>query len=177
MSETLNKEGLLGRRAYNKVVDSAFQEVHAQTGNQQKREALARLADAWSALDAVDPDGEFQLLKLIFDKAQGDSKLRSALLPSSKEQTPSAPTPQVTPSRRTSQAQSSPTPKLVMAQNNPHLRREKQRRESMQVEGQWNEKLMNLPGQVVPGMEHTKQLADVLYGRWADGLRNRWGGV
>lgn len=35
-------------------------------------------------------------------------------------------------------------------------------------------KLVGLPGQVVPGMEHAKQLADVLYGKWVGGLRNRW---
>jgi serine/threonine-protein kinase 24/25/MST4 len=32
-----------------------------------------------------------------------------------------------------------------------------------------------MPGQHIAGMEHTKQLSDVLYSRWADGLRNRWG--
>ena len=37
-----------------------------------------------------------------------------------------------------------------------------------------SEKLPDLPGQLVPGMEHTKQLADVLYGKWVSGLKNRW---
>lgn len=37
--------------------------------------------------------------------------------------------------------------------------------------------LANLPGQQVPGMEHTKQLSDVLYQRWSEGLRNRWPGI
>ena len=36
------------------------------------------------------------------------------------------------------------------------------------------EKELNLPGQLVPGLEHTKQLADALYGKWVDGLKNRW---
>jgi serine/threonine-protein kinase 24/25/MST4 len=171
MAETVSKEALLGRRAYTKAIDFAFQEVHAQTSSQYKREALSRLADAWSAFDAVDPDGEFQLLKLMFEKVQADPKLRS-LAPASKDGTP-----QGTP-RKSSQAQIQQGPKLVMAQNNPHLRSHRQRRESMQVaEREWNEKMHNLPGQVIPGMEHTKQLADVLYGRWADGLRNRWGAV
>ena len=31
------------------------------------------------------------------------------------------------------------------------------------------------PGQAVPGLEHVKALGDVLYGRWADGLKGRWG--
>lgn len=28
-----------------------------------------------------------------------------------------------------------------------------------------------------PGMEHTKQIANVLYQRWSEGLRNRWPAV
>ncbi|OBT85909.1 STE/STE20/YSK protein kinase [Pseudogymnoascus sp. 03VT05] len=173
--ETISKEAQLGRRAYNKAVDPSFQEVHAQTSSQKKREALSRLADAWSAFDAIDPDGEVQLLKLMLEKVQADPKLRflaSASASPSKDQTP------VCTPRKSSQAQVSPGPKLVMAQNNPHLRSHRQRRESMQVaDREWNEKMHNLPGQVTPGMEHTKQLADVLYGRWADGLRNRWGAL
>ena len=31
-----------------------------------------------------------------------------------------------------------------------------------------------MPGKVEPGMEHVGMLADVLYGRWTDGLRSRW---
>lgn len=164
MAETVSKEAVLGRRVFNKVVDPAFQELHAQTGNQAKREALSRLADAWSALDAVDPEGEFQLLKAMIDRVQSDSKL-SAQLSLSKASSKDG-TPQSSP-------QKSPA-KLVLAQNNPHLKSHRRRQTSMQVEP---ERLANLPGQVIPGMEHTKQLADVLYGRWTDGLRNRWPAV
>jgi serine/threonine-protein kinase 24/25/MST4 len=173
MAETVSKEAILGRRAYAKVIDTAFQEVHAQTSNRPQREALSRLADAWSALDAADPDGEFQLLKLIIEKVQADPKLSQMLVPASKDGTP-----QGTP-RKGAQAppQAPSTPKLVMAQNNPHLRSHRQRKQSLMTDGGWNEKMPNLPGQVTPGMEHTKQLADVLYSRWADGLRNRWGAV
>ena len=65
--ETLTKEALLGRRAYTKAIDQAFQEVYAQTGNQSKREAISRVAHAWSALDNDDPEGEYHLLKLIME--------------------------------------------------------------------------------------------------------------
>lgn len=44
----------------------------------------------------------------------------------------------------------------------------------MPVEDSWAEKQMNLHGQTRPGMEHTKQLADVLYTKWAESLKNRW---
>jgi serine/threonine-protein kinase 24/25/MST4 len=163
--ETTTKEGILGRRVFNKVIDPAFQELHAQTGNQAKREALSRLADAWSALDAIDPEGEYQLLKLMIDRVQSDSKLSAIISPTKANRDG---TPQVTPQKSGA--------KLVLAQNNPHLASHRRRQSSMQPEGA-REKLGNLPGQSVPGMEHTKQLADVLYGRWADGLRNRWPAV
>ncbi|CZS99549.1 hypothetical protein WAI453_002463 [Rhynchosporium graminicola] len=166
MTETVTKESVLGRRIFNKVVDPSFQELHAQTGNQAKREALSRLADAWSALDAVDPEGEYQLLKAMIERVQNDPKL-SSLLPSPTKAASRDGTPQGTP-------QKSPT-KLVLAQNNPHLKSHRRRQtSSMHPEP---DKLNNLPGQAVPGMEHTKQLADVLYGRWTDGLRNRWPAV
>lgn len=161
--ETVTKEALLGKRVFAKVVDPAFQELHAQTSNQAKREALSRLADAWSALDAIDPEGEFSLLKAMMERAQSDTKLASYLQPAKGASRDG--TPQGTPQR--------PGPKLVMAQNNPHLKSHRRRQTSMMPDGT-EEKLNNLPGQSIPGMEHTRQLADVLYGRWADGLRNRW---
>jgi serine/threonine-protein kinase 24/25/MST4 len=166
MAETTTKDAILGRRVFNKVVDPTFQELHAQTSNQAKREALSRVADAWSALDAIDPEGEYQLLKAMIERAQSDPKL-SALLSSTKASSRDG-TPQGTP-------QKSPT-KLVLAQNNPHLKSHRRRQSSMMGDG-YQEKLHNLPGQAITGMEHTKQLADVLYGRWADGLRNRWPAV
>jgi serine/threonine-protein kinase 24/25/MST4 len=161
MAETVTKEALLGRRVYNKVLDSTFQEVHAQTSNQAQREALSRLADAWSALDAIDPEGEYQLLKLVIEKVQHDPKL-CALIPVSCDGTP-----QTTPQKQ----------KLVMAQNNPHLKSHRRRQSTQVAEDAWKEKITNLPGQAIPGMEHTKQLADVIYGRWSGGLANRWPAV
>ena len=157
-AQSPTKEGLLGRRAYTSVVDYAFQEQYAQTGSQAKREALAKLADAWAALDAVDPEGECQLLKSIIQKVHSNPKL-TALLPSSPSGSPTK-------------------PKLILAQNNPHLKSHR-RRQSAQVvpeenTGTWSREPPDMPGQVKPGMEHTSQLADVLYGRWLGGLRNRW---
>ena len=75
------KEAMLGRRAYAKCLDSAFQEAHAATGDRVKREALSHVAEAWSKLDELDPEGELLLLKGIMDRIQSDPKLASALLP------------------------------------------------------------------------------------------------
>ncbi|KAI4135258.1 MAG: hypothetical protein LQ347_000829 [Umbilicaria vellea] len=155
LAESVTKEALLGRRAYTKVIDQAFQETYAHTGSQIKREALSRVADAWNALDIADPEGEYLLLKLVVAKIQSDPKL-SLLLPPSQPSTPQK-------------------PKLVLAQNNPHLKSHRRRQSSlMQSDDGRLEKQGHMPGQLVPGMEHTKQLADVLYSKWAEGLRNRW---
>lgn len=70
MVATGTKEALLGRRAYTKGVDQAFQEVYAQTASQSKREAIAQVALAWDTLDKDDPEGEYHLLRLIIDKVQ-----------------------------------------------------------------------------------------------------------
>ena len=68
--ETITKEALIGRRAFSKAIDQAFQETHAQTGNPTKREALSKAAHAWSGLDQDDPEGEYHLLRLIILKVQ-----------------------------------------------------------------------------------------------------------
>lgn len=70
MADVITKEALLGRRAYTKAVDQAFQEIYAQTGNHVKREAISKAAQAWNALDMDDPEGEYHLLKLIIEKVQ-----------------------------------------------------------------------------------------------------------
>jgi serine/threonine-protein kinase 24/25/MST4 len=167
MAESTTKDAILGRRVFNKVFDPSFQELHAQTGNQAKREALSRLADAWSALDAVDPEGEYQLMKLILDRVQSEPKL-SAALTAAKASIADG-TPQATPKKQGA--------KLVLAQSNPHLQSHRRRQSSMLPDPDYRERLTNLPGQAMAGMEHTKQLADVLYNRWSEGLRNRWPAV
>lgn len=75
------KEAVLGRRCFAKCIDPAFQESYAATGDRMKRDALGKVAEAWSALDELDPEGELILLKLIMDRVQADPKLSSALLP------------------------------------------------------------------------------------------------
>lgn len=62
------KEAILGRRAYNKVIGSSCQEILANTGDQEKRETISRLAEAWSDLEMVDPEGLCHILKLSIEK-------------------------------------------------------------------------------------------------------------
>ncbi|KAL4967222.1 uncharacterized protein BDV14DRAFT_207673 [Aspergillus stella-maris] len=158
-SETSSKEAQLGRRAYSKAVGHACQEVLGTTADQEKREAISRLAEAFSDLEMVDPEGLYHILRSTNDKLSSDPKLSGLV--------PQAPPPE-SPQR----------PRLVLAQNNPHLKSHKRRQSAVPaVEPNPQPQLANLPSQPVPGMEHIKQLSDVLYTRWSEGLRNRWPGV
>ena len=134
--DPLTKEVLLGRRAFAKCIDPAFQESYAHTGNLAKRDAISHVAQAWSALDQEDPEGSYLFLKAIIEKVNLDPKLSTNLLPR-----PAPPPPfshQPTALSRTLSQISSPAdggggtggPKLVLAQNNPHLKSHHRRRQS-----------------------------------------------
>ena len=66
----VTREALLGRRAYSKAIDPAIQEAYAEIGSQSKRELVSRVAMAWDALNKDDAEGEYLLLRLIFQKVQ-----------------------------------------------------------------------------------------------------------
>lgn len=158
-SELKSKEALLGRRAYGKAVGMACQEVLGTTGDQEKREAISRLAEAWSDLEMVDPEGLYHIIRAMNEKLHSDPKLSPLV---SRPSTPESPQ----------------KPKLVLAQNNPHLKSHRRRQSEQATEANMSpSQLPNLPGQHAPGMEHTRQLSEVLYQRWSDGLRNRWHGI
>ncbi|KAI9667067.1 MAG: hypothetical protein M1831_001244 [Alyxoria varia] len=169
--EAVTKEAKTGRRIFSKVWDPAFQEVYAQTaaGAAGKQEALSRVGQAWSALDAMDPEGEYVFFRAVVDRLQSDPKLSFLLRPPiTPSRAPSTPqqlqaqlsnstslhqpqTPSRTPSKSPSKQSHTPssratqpqqqshhkpsastgniTPqrspsKLVMAQANPHLKRQ-----------------------------------------------------
>jgi serine/threonine-protein kinase 24/25/MST4 len=80
-AQPTTKESILGRRAYSKSIDPAFQEAHAATADGSKRDALAGVAEAWARFNDLDPEGELLLLRGMMDRIQSDPKLASALLP------------------------------------------------------------------------------------------------
>lgn len=208
----VTKEAMLGRRAYSKHIDGAFQESYAQTADTRKRDALSRVAEAWSALDEADPEGELLLLKAMFNRLQSDPKLAVAIMPQHivNAQLASLRVAKSTPSKKTAMVSerdfgngtnsigrgslkstpvSSPTkapresrdgtPKLVMAPQNPHLKSLRRQQSQLQLQDEKRADEMRkmeekLPGRVEPGNEHVGMLADVLYGRWTEGLRSRW---
>lgn len=149
------KQSILGRRAYAKCVDPALQESCASTAPGPKQAALAKLAEAWSLLDAVDPEGEVLLLRALFERVQADPRLAAQIMPSrvattqlaslrlgdspikrsSAIMTPPSDndmdtltTPPTSPQK--GHRRDSSTPKLVISSQNPHLRDIAQRRQS-----------------------------------------------
>lgn len=179
--EPYGKEAILGRRLYNKAVEPTLAELHAQTSAMQKREALAKLSDAFAALDLVDPEGAYHLMSSLISQVSQDKKLNHAILRPTTQKMPDDGTPHGTVVKNST---SSPA-KLVLASNNPHLRSHRRRhgdstirypeRESEKEKLAIEEKY---PGREArPGMEHSKQLSDVLYSRWVDGLKIRWPAV
>ncbi|KAK4104945.1 Pkinase-domain-containing protein [Parathielavia hyrcaniae] len=230
--EPNSKEAMLGRRLYNKALEPCLDELHAQTAASSKREALARLSDAFAYLDAVDPEGAYHLVRNLVSSISQDTRLNNIFLPQQHHPSPkssnSNPQPSSKPANDGTQqgtvlikgsrpstattlagtppasALSSPT-KLIMSQENPHLmshhrrrgsmlpqpvspdgrgspdkERERERERDRAEKDREREKLAaleaKLPGrQAVPGMEHCKALSDLLYARWTDGLRARWG--
>ncbi len=201
--EHVSKEATLGHRLFTKVVDPTLLELHAQTSTLQKREALAKLTDAFALLDAVDPEGAYHLMRSMMAGMANDARLSSAFLPQQAQppvsKIPSDGTPQgtvilknVSSNSNGSISAAGPT-KLVLSQANPHLKSHRRRNGSIApADATPVDKLAErdlreverallqpkFPGQAaLPGMEHSKQLSDVLYKRWTDGLRKRWPAV
>ncbi|KAI0157650.1 Pkinase-domain-containing protein [Xylariaceae sp. FL1272] len=193
-----SKEARLGRRLYTKALEPTLSELHAQTSNLAKREALAKLSDAFAALDSVDPEGAYHLLRNLNASIAEDTKLSSAFLSgtSSTKGPIDSDTPQGTviiKSAAPANPQLSPT-KLVLADSNPHLKSHRRRqsalctptgspqkvsRQERDVDSAAEKSALQsrYPGQMVqPGMEHCQQVSDQLYSRWIDGLRARWPG-
>ncbi|KAI1754642.1 kinase-like domain-containing protein [Xylaria castorea] len=191
--EVTSKEAILGRRLYSKALDPALAELHAQTSILAKREALAKLSDAFAALDAVDPEGAYHLFRNLNSTITQDSKLSNAFsyTQGSMREPVEPEKPQGTVIIKSAPANPPPSPtKLVLAASNPHLKSHRRRQSAALVntgagsperggrperDAEKAALQAKYPGRdPQPGMEHCKQLSDVLYSRWVDGLRLRW---
>lgn len=198
-STVITRDALLGHRAFTKCIDPAAQEVYAQTGDSRRREAIGNAANALADLDVADPEGTWDLLVGVYSKIMRDPKLASVMaaqagipmaMPSSQPPTrqgsvaayPSGkenPSPAKNRDRSETKGQ-----RLVLSNNNPHLKSHKRRQSSFMPATQdplgvgsglgRKGALDDLPGESIPGLEHTKQLADDLYSGWIKGLVQRW---
>lgn len=200
--EPTSKEALLGHRAYTKALEPTMAELHAQTSGQQKREALAKLSDAFALLDSVDPEGSYHLIQGLISTMSQDKKLSQAFLKGAATDDPKASVPEgfthgtVINMNKRDQTSAPPSPaKHLFNSANPHLRSHRKRRGSQvpseaspsKADRPEERQLRDLekaalearfPGrEAQPGMEHCKQLSELLYGRWVTNVHTRWPGI
>ncbi|KAJ4389249.1 hypothetical protein N0V93_006714 [Gnomoniopsis smithogilvyi] len=201
-TEYASKEAALGHRLYVKAIDPVLAELHAQTAGSKKREALAKLSDAFALLDTVDPEGAHQLMQSMVSAMARDRKLSPAFLNGMKSEEKAAPEGytygtviNMNKAHQTS-APNSPA-KLNLNTGNPQLRSHRKRRESLAPDirpvtpstpsrnDRSDERRLRelekaqlearFPGrEAAPGMEHAKQLSEQLYNRWVGNLQSRW---
>lgn len=177
--EPFGKEAAMGRRLYTKAIEPGLANLHTQTSAMQKREALAKLTEAFTALDAVDPEGVYHLMNSLVSSMSQDKKLDAAFLQQPIQKIPDDGTPQGTVIIKSAATTPSPT-KLIFNSSNPHLKSHRRRQGESPLpksaEKEFDRALESkFPGhEARSGMEHCKQLSDVLYNRWAEGLKMRW---
>ena len=196
-----SKEASLGRLLYSNAVGIACQDTLNETGDQTRREAVSRVAEAFSDLESADPEGLYHIMRSIIQKINQDPKLTEMLPkhqptmsiaeeeifedPGTVQRTPSK-APRMLAKDDSRNASPASPAKLVLAQNNPHLKSHK-RRQSTQVTSRessevWSpkagknqeesefDKLMKNSS----GLPHITAMESSLYGRWIEGLRVRW---
>ncbi|PHH72859.1 hypothetical protein CDD82_5773 [Ophiocordyceps australis] len=186
--EPYGKEAVLGRRLYLKAIDPTLAELHAQTSTLQKREALAKLSDAFAALDAIDPEGVHHVVSNLIGCVSQDKKLNATLLPHNADvllEDVGQGTIVKSPHPAINANANANTPKLVLSSNNPHLKSHRRRQSDTPTpkpsdknndkDGALEDRFPGREPQV--GMEHCKQLSDALYQRWVNNLRVRWPAV
>jgi serine/threonine-protein kinase 24/25/MST4 len=258
---TVTKESRLGSQLYASAIGITCQEVLNQTGDNEKRDAVSKLAEAWSDLELADPEGVYHVMMGMVQKMSQDRELASLMpmrtrlestrtsqastlneqpqilprtpthsrSPSKSPRkgptliTPSAahglmntPTkdislnlssrPDVGLKRSNTSASTSPSKdlsrapsaaKLVLANNNPHLKSHKRRQSAILSHpssaaqsraGSRDVSIAEEPirsakdalERLMPGvseLEHVRRLEENLFGRWCGGLKERWGGL
>ncbi|KUI71267.1 Serine/threonine-protein kinase svkA [Cytospora mali] len=200
--EPTSKEALLGHRVFAKALEPTMAELHAQTSGQQKREALSKLSDAFALLDTVDPEGSYHLIQGLISTMSHDKKLSQAFLKGSVTEEAKAPVPEgythgtVINMNKRDPTSAPPSPaKILFNSANPQLRTNRRRRGSQapsevsQAKSDRSDERQlrdlekaaleaRFPGkEAQPGMEHCKQLSELLYGRWVSNLQTRWPGI
>lgn len=66
----LSKEDLLGNRLFTNAIETASQEMYAETNFQESQDAIAHIADGFAYLNNVDPEGLLLLVKSMILKVE-----------------------------------------------------------------------------------------------------------
>ncbi|RMZ77264.1 hypothetical protein DV738_g4543, partial [Chaetothyriales sp. CBS 135597] len=187
---------------------SAIQSIQTLNGNdtgESKRNAVAKLAEAWSDLEAIDPEGVYAIMTAVLGRMQQDAKL-ATLLPARQQQQSSSSSSAPTTAASSLAKPTTSAAKLVLSQNNPHLKSHRRRQSTQAIHSAsssprpsprpspaptrepsrvWSAKAGGddaqaadeLKGWHAGKLDHTRQLSEVLFERWVDGVKGRWGGV
>lgn len=76
---TITKEARLGTQLYSAAVGLSCQEVLNQTGDNDKRDAVSKLAEAWSDLELTDPEGVYHIVLSMMEKMSLEPELRELI--------------------------------------------------------------------------------------------------
>ncbi|KAG0635103.1 hypothetical protein HOY80DRAFT_475587 [Tuber brumale] len=169
------------RNLYNTIIHTSLARLTTDTSvTPQEHLAAARLSSAWSSLSEINPEANILFLRSMIDQLQRNPALNALVSP-----TPPPPPPppttttaaKATPARTPGPLSSSPA-----AMGSP-LARRKRRSSIVSGAGASDVGGRRRGGSSSSiGMEETAEgkgvnavLADVLYGRWVEGLRGRWG--
>ena len=165
---------------YNTIIHTSLTQLTTNTSvTPQEHLATARLSSAWSSLNDVNPEASILLLRSMLDQLQRNPTLNGLVSPASQPPPPPPPTTaaKATPAKILEPLSSSPA-----ATGSPLARR---KRRSSVVSGAGASGVGGRRrggSSASVGMEEAAEgkgvnavLADVLYGRWVEGLRGRWG--
>ena len=197
---TESKEASLGKALYAQAVGISCQDILNETGDQARREAVSRVAEAFSDLEASDPEGLYHIMQGIVRNMKEHPKLRE-MLPQERKSSASRKvshtfedpgtvqrTPSKTPRAFKHEDERNVSPaKLVLAQNNPHLKSHRRRQSAQVVSREVSEILSPKVSEkdaeeqdldrMIKGsgvLPHVSAMESCMYDRWLDGLRVRW---
>jgi len=165
---------------YNAIIHTSLTQLTTNTSaTPQEHLATARLSSAWSSLNEVNAEASILLLRSMLDQLQRNPALNALVSSASQPPPPPPPTTaaRATPAKITEPLSSSP------ATTGSPLARRKRRSSVVSGAGASGVGGRRRGGSSASvGMEETAEgkgvnavLADVLYGRWVEGLRGRWG--
>ncbi|KAF8537020.1 kinase-like domain-containing protein [Trichophaea hybrida] len=163
------EEGALGRRVHSDVIQPAIEKLQPQSTSTAERDALIRLDGAWKDLDAINPEMGYALVRNLLERLQHQPQLQSLIAPPPLRNKPAPENDKPSLSGSTL-FHPIPTPKKEITR----IKRT-QSVTSTEESKQVDDCILEDDEGVAAGPKtQGDQLADVLYGRWLEGLRVRW---
>jgi serine/threonine-protein kinase 24/25/MST4 len=150
-------------------------EAHSnESGTKAEREAMSRLDGAWAQLNAINPDAEYLLVRTILERLQQQPQLQSMLVPP--PLTKDGSSFRSIPSSNPSLSGSTLLNPMPIPKKEIRGHKRTQSASSLKKRGPRyvDDYIMEDVTEEIYPEAVESQLADVLYGRWLQGLRQRW---